>query len=162
LVVDGLIGRLRTEPDPVRRRVYADLLSRVYQKPGPEPYWGYRPAPRPANPVAWERSDAIAAVLDRLLADPDRAVRLAVLRRMHRERIPTRLSSLGALLRWERAPENVAVILEALRAHPVDRAGDLLREIVTDRAGTVANRLTALKIMDSAPVDAANPYFPGL
>jgi putative membrane-bound dehydrogenase-like protein len=162
LVVDGLIGRLRIEREPVRRRAYADLLSRVYKKPGPEPYWGYRPAPRPANTVAWERSDAIAAVLDRLLADPDRAVRLSVLHRMQRERIPIRLASLGALLLWERAPENVAVILEALRAHPVDRAGDLLREIVADRAGTVANRLTALKILASAPADAADSNFPGL
>ena len=60
-VVDGLIARLGREPDPGRRRRYADLLARVYKTPGPWAYWGYRPAPRPANTVAWERTEAIAA-----------------------------------------------------------------------------------------------------
>ncbi len=161
-VVDGLIDRVRREPVPARRRAYADLLSRVSKKPGPEPYWGYRPAPRPANTVAWERTGAIAAVLDHLLADPDRAVRMAVLRRMHRERIATRLASLGALLRIEHDPENVALILESLRDHPVDRSGELLRDVITDRTGSAANRLTALKILASAAVEAADSHFPGL
>jgi putative membrane-bound dehydrogenase-like protein len=162
VVVDGLIDRVRREPVPARRSVYADLLSRVYKKPGPEPYWGYRPAPRPANTVAWERTDAIAAVLGRLLADPDRAVRMAVLRRMHRERVPTPLASLGALLRTERDPEHVAVILASLREHPVDRSAELLRHLVTDRTGSVANRLTALRILAGAAVDAADPHWPRL
>src|SRR5262249_23347500 len=74
-VVDGLIERLRTEPAAARRREYADALTRVYKKPGPWVYWDYRPPPRPANTVAWERTQAIAEALDRVLADPDRAVR---------------------------------------------------------------------------------------
>ena len=71
-VVDGLIARLGREPDPDRRRQYADLLARVYKTPGPWVYWGYRPAPRPANTVAWGRTEAIAGALDRALDDAGR------------------------------------------------------------------------------------------
>src|SRR5262249_54908058 len=52
-VVDGLIERVRTEKDAIRRREYSLALARVYKKPGPWVYWGYRPGPRPANTVAW-------------------------------------------------------------------------------------------------------------
>ncbi len=69
-LVDGLIARLGTERSPARRRQYADALARVYKKPGPWVYWGYRPAPRPANTVAWERTEAIEAALDRALFIP--------------------------------------------------------------------------------------------
>ena len=41
-----------------------------------------------------ERSEAIAQSLDRVLADPDRAVRLAVLRRMQREKVPVQFAAL--------------------------------------------------------------------
>ena len=67
-VVDGLIERLRAEKDAERRREYADALSLVYKKPGPWVYWGYRPAPRPAHSVAWERTEAIERALDQALA----------------------------------------------------------------------------------------------
>src|SRR5262249_34663194 len=97
LVVDGLIGRLKKEKDAGRRREYADALARVHKNPGPWVYWGYRPAPRPANTVAWERTEAIGAALDQMLADPDRAVRLAVLRRMQREKVP---ATLVRLRKW--------------------------------------------------------------
>src|SRR5262249_19415203 len=90
-VVDGLIGRLRTDGSPVHRRQYGDALTRVHKKPGPWVYWGYRPAPRPANSVAWERTAAIEEALDRVLADADRPLRAGVLKRMQREKIPTRL-----------------------------------------------------------------------
>ena len=56
-MVDGLIARLGTERDPDRLRQYADALTRVYEKPGPWVYWGYRPAPRPANTVDWYPSE---------------------------------------------------------------------------------------------------------
>src|SRR5262249_29248050 len=78
-VVDGVIARLSREPDAARRRQYADALARVHKKPGPWVYWGYRPAPRPAYTIVWERTEAIAAMLDRALADPDHTVRSAVL-----------------------------------------------------------------------------------
>src|SRR5262249_54711286 len=45
IVVDGLIERLNR--DSRRRTEYAAALARVYKKPGPWVYWGYRPAPRP-------------------------------------------------------------------------------------------------------------------
>src|SRR5262249_2502384 len=32
VVVDGLIARLKSEADPLRRRTYADLLTRVHRK----------------------------------------------------------------------------------------------------------------------------------
>jgi glucose/arabinose dehydrogenase len=71
-VIDGLIGWLSREKEPKRRQEYADLLSRVYKKPAtPWTYWGFRPPPRPANTVAWERTDAIATALDGVLTDPD-------------------------------------------------------------------------------------------
>src|SRR5207253_1489248 len=87
--------------DASRRREYAEALTRVYRKPGPWVYWGYRPPPRPANTVPWERTEAIAQSLDRVLADRDPAVRLAVLRRMQREKVPICLTTLGHWPRWQ-------------------------------------------------------------
>ena len=88
IVVDGLLERLRTEKDGARRLEYAAALTRVCNKPGAWVYWGFRPAPRPANTVAWERTEAIADALNGMLADPDRAIRLAILRRLQREKVP--------------------------------------------------------------------------
>ena len=48
-VVTGLSKRLETDPDAKRKLAYADALTRVYKKPGPWKYWGYRPGPKPAN-----------------------------------------------------------------------------------------------------------------
>src|SRR5262249_17372535 len=104
-VVDGLIARLGREPDAGRRRQYADLLARVYKKPGPWVYWGYRPAPRPANTVAWGRTEAIADAIDRALDDTDDGVRLAVLRRMIREKVPARLDTLRRRVDARPGPE---------------------------------------------------------
>src|SRR5207247_5530895 len=117
-VVDGLIERLRTESNPGRCRVYADSLTRVYRKPGPWVYWGYRPPPRPPNTVAWERSDAIAAALDRVLADPDLTVRHGILLRMQREKVPMRSARLGEWLGEDHDAKHVATLLTALREHP--------------------------------------------
>src|SRR5207244_1493093 len=58
-LVDGLLDRLRRETDAARRRAYADALMRVYKKPAAWTYWGFRPPPRPANSVAWERTAGI-------------------------------------------------------------------------------------------------------
>src|SRR5262249_32054258 len=137
---------LGAETRPERRRQYADLLARVHKRPGPWTYWGYRPAPRSANPVAWERTEAIAAALDRALGDPDAAVRLAVLRRMLPAKGATRAASLRHLLRARPAPDAMAAILEALGDHPADERPDLLTEVVADRSQAPANRLTALAL----------------
>jgi putative membrane-bound dehydrogenase-like protein len=146
-VVDGLLERLKNDPVPARRRQYADMLTRVARKPGPYVYWGFRPAPRTPNSVAWERTEAIAAALDRMLADPDRATRLAVLQHMRREKIAVRLATVSPWLREEREPARVAVLLEALRDQPAAPARDLLLAVVQDRAHRADNRLTALAIV---------------
>ncbi len=49
-----------------------------------------------------------------MLADPDRGVRLAVLRRVQREKIPVRLATLTRWLEDESQPERVAGILVSL------------------------------------------------
>ena len=146
VVVDGLIARLEAETRPDRRRQYADLLTRVYKKPGPWVYWGYRPAPRPANTVAWERTEAISEALDRVLDDPDAAVHSAVLRRMLREKVATRLPTLRRRLRARPGLDVVGVLIEALGEHPADERRGLLAEIVADRTREQAHRLAALAL----------------
>jgi putative heme-binding domain-containing protein len=149
-LVDGLIARLRTDTDAGRRREYADLLTRVYKKPGPWVYWGYRPPPRPANTVAWERTGAIGEALDRVLADSDRSLRLATLQRMQKEKIPARVSTLEQWLRTERQAERVATILAALHDRPATEARGLLAAVVREKTHTTTNRLGALALLTSA------------
>jgi putative membrane-bound dehydrogenase-like protein len=146
ILVDGLIERLKKETDAGRRREYADLLARVYKKPAPWTYWGFRPSPRPANTVSWERTTVIEEALGRVLADPDRAVRLAVLRRMLREKVPAAAAPLGRWLREERQPETVATLLAALGDRPIGAARSALEAVVTDRKHTAANRLFAVSL----------------
>ena len=146
-VVDGLIARLKTATESARRREYADALTRVYKKPGPWLYWGYRPPPRPANTVNWERSDAIAQALDRILADPDRSLRLAILRRMMREQVPVRTARLVAWLKEEYQDENVAAILAALAKQPAAEVQMSLEMVARDPRHGTANRRTALDLI---------------
>jgi len=142
-VADGLIERLGKEPDAARRREYVDLLARVYKKPGPWVYWGYRPAPRTPGSVAWERTEAIGGALNAALGDADRTVCHEALRRMQREKVPVELPPLAAWLREEGEPARVEAILTALRDHAPDRTRDLLAELIIDRRHSVANRLSA-------------------
>lgn len=145
-VVDDLLDRLARDTDSERRRAYADALTRVAKKPGPWVYWGYRPGLRPANAVAWERTEVITQALDRVLADPDRELRLFVLRRMMREKVPARLASLTGWLRDEHQPDRVAFLLASLREQPVAEARRTLETVILDRQHTAANRLEALAI----------------
>jgi putative heme-binding domain-containing protein len=161
-VADQLIERLGAVADEgqpgvdvVRRMEYADALTRIYKRPAPWTYWGYRPAPRPANTVAWERTAAIEETLDRLLTDDDHNIRLFVLRRMIREKIPTRLATISLWLASEGASDAVAAILESLREHPAETARELLVRIVTDSKQAAANRLTALGQL-AAGIDQAS------
>jgi putative membrane-bound dehydrogenase-like protein len=154
-VVDGLIERLRLEPTAARRLEYSDVLTRVYKKPGPWVYWDYRPPPRPANTVAWERTQAIAEALDRMLADPDRAVRLAALRRMQREKVPIRLAALGRWLQDEYESDQVAAILAALGDQPTAEVRQYLTAIVQDRRHSPANRRTAFALFADGLDDAS-------
>jgi putative heme-binding domain-containing protein len=146
VVVDGLIERLKKEADASRRRDYADLLTRVYKKPAAWVYWGFRPPPRPANSVTWERTEAIEQALDRVLADADRAVRLDVLRRMVREKVPARTATLAAWLKDERQADNVMALLTALGARPAGESRPHLESVLRDREQSLANRLLAVSL----------------
>jgi putative membrane-bound dehydrogenase-like protein len=145
-VVDGLMRRLKDETNALRRRQYADALSRVARKPGPWAYWGFRPAPRPANTVAWERTDAIEAALDRVLTDPNRVTRVMVLQRMRREKIAVKLDTIAPWLGEERDAARVAALIECLADHAPSGARELLMSVVQDRAHSAANRLAALAL----------------
>jgi len=146
-VVDGLIQRLGSDPDALRRREYADALTRIYKKPGPWTYWGYRPGPKPVNPETWERTEAIEQALARSLADPDRDLRLAVLMRMQYEKVPVRLDGLGQWLKDEHQPERAAAILAALGERPASEVSKYVDAVVRDRQHSTANRQTALAIL---------------
>ncbi len=146
-IVEGLEFRLRREANATRRREYADLLSRVHRKPPTQwVYWGFRPALRPANTVAWERTDLIEQTLDQLLADDNHDVRLAVLTRMQRENIPTKLTTLAAWLRELVHPEGQALILASLRKHPVEARRDALETFFTDHRQLLAARINAFSM----------------
>jgi putative heme-binding domain-containing protein len=143
-IVDGLVDRLKKEKFADRRREYADALSRVYKKPGPWVYWGYRPPPRPANTIAWERTAAIEKALDKALADPDRTVRLETLKRMKREKVPARLESLQKWLAEDFHAERVAALLDCLPDYPLNKARRALIHVITRVEHTPENRLKAL------------------
>src|SRR5262249_49914282 len=107
----------------------------------------YRPAPRPANTMDWERTAVIAEALDRALADSERGVRLAVLRRMQREKVPVRAETLARWLREERGDEAVAAILETLRATRASEARGPLKAVIGEKEYGPANRQRALSIL---------------
>src|SRR5262249_5963509 len=146
-LVDGLIDRLRRETDANRGRESPDALTRVCKKP-PTPwvYWGFRPPPRPANTVAWERTEAIEQALRQALADPDRTVRRDVLHRMIREKITVPTSVLGSWLQEERQPNSVAAILAALRERPAAESRPPLESVIREREHAPANRLLAASL----------------
>jgi putative membrane-bound dehydrogenase-like protein len=154
-VVDGLVERLHAERDAARRRQYADLLGRVCKRPGPWTYWGYRPSPRLANTAAWERTEAIAGALERTLGDPDRGLRLLVLRRMQRDKVAP---SLGALRRWlldEDDATCLTAILEALRDRPPAQTRNLPEAVAAGRQKPISARLAALALF-AAGLDTAS------
>jgi putative membrane-bound dehydrogenase-like protein len=145
LIVDGLIERLKEEHNGVHRREYADLLARVYKKPGPWKYWGYRPGPKPANTEAWERTAEIEKALDDVLTHPDRDSRIAALKHLQREKVPVSVATLEKMLDGENQREREATIIASLGEHSGERARTLLYSVVTCK-GDVANRLKALDL----------------
>jgi putative membrane-bound dehydrogenase-like protein len=146
-IATSLIERLSKDSNADHRRQYADLLARIYKKPGPWVYWGYRPPPKPANTVAWDHTEAIAQALNNLLADTNSAVRLAALASMQREKIPTQLRLLSAWLKQEREARNVAAILESLTAHPAGDIQSLLIDVARLKDHALENRLRAVAIL---------------
>ena len=146
-VVDELRDRLQFEPNVKRRLAFADLLSRVHRKPPAQwTYWGFRPAPRPANTVAWEKTELIEQTLDRLLADSDNAVRLEVLKRMQREKIPTQLATLAVWLKEDDHPEAHVLILTSLHEHPAEARREALQAFLTDTRQLAPARIVAFSM----------------
>ena len=135
VLVEGLLSRLEVETDSIRRREYAFVLARVYKKPGPWSYWGYRPPPRPANTLAWEKTRDIERALDRVLADSDRTLRVAVLRRMLREQVPVQFSTLHLWFNDERNPHHFAAISRCTPT-AVGEESDVVVGIDSTRRGT--------------------------
>jgi putative membrane-bound dehydrogenase-like protein len=142
-LADGLIARLDA-PQDSRRSAYAGLLTRIYKRPGPWTYWGYRPAPRPPNGEMWERTTQIEQALDRVLRDSSAAVKLSTLLRMQREKVPVQLQTLQKWLESERGETAVAAILESLKEHPRNLLEQTLSDIISTRDHASANRLAAL------------------
>ncbi|MBT6154647.1 MAG: c-type cytochrome [Planctomycetaceae bacterium] len=143
-VVDALLLRLKSEAKPERRREYADLLTRVHKRLGKRPYWGYRPPPRPANTVSWDRTAQIEIALDGVLADG--RIRVGILGRMQREQISVRLASLNNWLRTERQPLGVTAILDSLKDRSAADIRPLIRRVILDRDYDTDNRLAALEL----------------
>ncbi len=143
-IADGLHKRLQRESDPQRRCEYIDLLARIYKQPAEWDYWGFRPGPRPANTIAWEKSQAIETALGNSLSDPDLDVRVNTVRHMLREEIPIPLDSLASWLRDQTRPEGVAAILDALNARPVAEVRGVLEGIIRNRSLLAEHRLRAL------------------
>jgi putative membrane-bound dehydrogenase-like protein len=147
-IVEGLLRRLETSPEPKRRREYAELLTRVHRKPGPWTYWGFRPGPRPPNTELWDRTAAIAMALDRTLSDPD--VRLVTLQQMERQKIPVPSDTLTRWLRVERRFENIGAILASYESRP---AGNEHKTAPERHA-----RLSQLTLADGNPVRGREIY----
>src|SRR5205823_452079 len=109
---------------------------------------------KPANTVTWERTEAIAKALDAELADADRDVRVAVLKRMQREKVPTRPEALAAWLQEETNSARVAAILTSLREQPIESTRASLVRLVLQKTQTPANRRSALALLDTSKDDA--------
>jgi putative membrane-bound dehydrogenase-like protein len=146
IVVDGLLIRLADEANSVRRSEYADALGRVYKKPGPWEYWGFRPAPRKANTVVWSRTEAIGAALTGALADTSHQVRQAALTRMIREEIPVATAALTGWLNDDPQTDHAAMILDALSKKPAEDIQPLLDQFVRSESRSDRNRLAALSM----------------
>ena len=159
VIVDGLIERLKSEQDAARRREYVDALSRVYKKPAAWTYWGFRPAPRPANSVAWGRTSQLGKALDKALGDGDVSVRMTALKRMRRENVPIAHSTLAAWLRTERHAERVKAILDALASFPTTDVRGLLERVVRDKTHAASNRLAALASLAGGKQSSAERFF---
>ncbi len=142
VVVDALLERC------MNRNQYAEMLVRVYKKPAPYQYWGFRPDPRPANTVAWDRTDSIANKLLKvfLKRDQDSAtIRAQILR----EGVPISLETLAECLVEEFNSARLAVILDALneRAHP--SITSLFMKVIQSTEVAETSRLTALNYLIS-------------
>ncbi|MBP87975.1 MAG: hypothetical protein CMJ64_14830 [Planctomycetaceae bacterium] len=143
-VATQFIERLATSDNPEHRREYTDALARVVRKEKPWTYWGFRPAPRSAAPIDWEKTTEIVAALNATSADESHEVRAFALQRMQREGVTPELTRLGAWLRDETNEGRVTRILAALKSADASKTQPILREVVLRQNLPDANRLAAL------------------
>ena len=144
-VVDGVRARRRDEAVAGRRREYADLLALAARRPTAWTYWGFRPAPRPANTEDWERTTAVTAALNRQLADDDLDVRHFVLQRMLREGVACDVTALRHWVTDESDPGHLATILAATATLPESDAFSILEPIIMGRGLQADIRFAALE-----------------
>lgn len=153
VVVDDITRRMEREPIASRRQEFALTLARVHRRPGPWTYWGYRPPPRPANTVDWERTTEIARTLNRTLEDSDRNVRLAILQKMQREQVPLEVSPVNRWIVAERDVKYLAPLLDAVAKISAAETRDVLASVIRERSYAESIRTTALSTL-AAQLDA--------
>ncbi|MBO10138.1 MAG: hypothetical protein CMJ68_05190 [Planctomycetaceae bacterium] len=147
-VVEGLIDRLREDGREDRRRDYAEWLTRIWKKPAPWKYWGYRPPPRPAHTVSWDQTEAIETALGGALGDTSRIVRVGALLAMRNRAVPVDLDLLATWLRTERDAKAVAALVQVLATETTRVSTAALEDVVTSRQHKVENRLAALEALN--------------
>ena len=150
VVVDALLERC------MNRNQYAKMLVRVYKKPAPYQYWGFRPDPRPANTVAWDRTELIANKLLKVFLKRDKdsaTVRAQILR----EGVSIPLATLAECLVEEFNPARLTVILDALKERTNPSIPSLFMKVIQSTKVAEKNRLTALNYLISGPDEVNEP-----
>lgn len=160
VVADQLINRLRNDGNAENRREYADVLAGMARKTEPWTYWGFRPAPRPAATVDWERTTAIESALNTILRDKDFDVRAFVLSRMVREGIEPDLSLLVQWLSEETDAPRVDAILGTLPSREAAVIQPVLTRTILRQELSDDSRLVALAMLIAATADNASPLVP--
>jgi len=154
-LTEQLIERLEQDENPEHRREYADALTRIVRKPEPWTYWGFRPGPRPAATVDWEKTITIQTALNACLNDPDFDVRAFVLRRMIREGVDPEISFLTHWLRNDTSDQHVVAILESLTTRDPKTVQSILADTVMRRDLSDASRLVAVSMLVNVLADHA-------
>lgn len=142
-LADQMMRRLADADDPQHRREYADALSRIVRKRELWTYWGFRPEPRKAATVDWEKTEAIVAALNGTMTDPNFDVRAFALGRMQREGAAPGLEQLGNWLNLDTDATRVAGILSALRERDADEVRSILTQTIQRPDLPNQSRLTA-------------------
>ncbi|MEW4530183.1 CotH kinase family protein [Maioricimonas sp. JC845] len=136
--VDGLIARLGAERETDARRELLVTLIRLYQQESPYDgsWWGIRPDTTGPyyDPVTWEQSERIAAVLATALKEADSET--ADFLRAELVRHQVRLPGLGSIGRTARTEDDSPLVIPAVDPTNPDQIGNMTYEDVV--AGTLA------------------------
>ena len=146
-LAEQLMERLKRDKNPEHRREYADALTRIVRKPEPWTYWGFRPGPRPAATVNWEKTASIVTALNVCLNDPSFDVRAFVLDRMLREEIVPEISRLTKWLGEDTSEQRVMAILKSLEHRNSESIQSVLTHTVLRRDLSDASRLAAVSML---------------